>query len=355
MSEDRRVAIPPVPRANRTAPPGTKQSPPGTPDGPRSTADDPSDGKSRSTGLHRSGRVPRRSTDSAGAGASGAGTDAGPLATPPPADDWKRWPGFRADPEQFWLDARITQKNLPGNKRKRVVSKTGKERDRQVLETIARGRGRHLTGSEIGNRAALASGKTTLVRGALARNLRFVRGGRFLFVAYIQRAAQNGDIEAQSWMEVWNDLPLSYQKSTDLDSICEAADVRPDKMLGLVVSTAMRLGVDMGDLVANVMHPELVSRAVKSAMRIDGDYAGVAQKDREMLFQHQKFIPIPRETGVSISASVSAAAMASAQPSVPSFQESLRSAMDAHADVQRAISTTPINIENEEPPSTTEP
>jgi hypothetical protein len=89
-----------------------------------------------------------------------------------------------------------------------------------------------------------------------------------------------------------------------------------------------------------------VSKTIESAMRFDGPNAKIAQRDREMIFQHQKFIPVPHDPGISISTSVSAAAAVASQPSVPSFEESLRGAMAAHADVQRAINATPIDPES---------
>lgn len=172
----------------------------------------------------------------------------------------------------------------------------------------------------------------------LAQTLRFVRGGRLTFVGLIQRAARNGDADARSWWTVFSDLLPSNQLHVDLDAVCEAAGVTPDKIMAVAVSTQMRLGMDAGDLVAATMHPSIVHQTAKSAMRIAGEHADIAQRDREMLFQHHKFIPVPKGVSFSVNASAQAAAAAASAPSVPSFAASLDSATGAHQDIQKRLS-----------------
>ncbi len=150
----------------------------------------------------------------------------------------------------------------------------------------------------------------------------------------IQRAARNQDPDALAWWKVYQDLLPTQQKAVELDDVCEASGVTPDRLMAVVVSTAMRFGADVADFTASAMLPNLVARTGKSAMRIGGKYASVAQKDREFLFKHHKFIPVPKGTSVHVTAQAAAQAGAQSQPSVPTFSESLMGAIEGHKVVQ---------------------
>jgi len=201
----------------------------------------------------------------------------------------------------------------------------------QALARIAKTRKRHrdvdatAKKQAIQNRDNLAAGLTNSMvnHHILAQALRFVPGGRDTFTGLVHRAMLNGDPSAKAWWTIYADLPLQHQARIDFDDVCGVAGVSPDMLMGVVVSTAMRVGNDTADLVAATMHPSIVHRTTKSAMRIGGEYASIAQKDREMLFQHHNFIPIPRGVVISNNVSANAAAAAANQPSVPTFAESL--------------------------------
>ena len=225
-----------------------------------------------------------------------------------------------------------------------VVGSGAKWRARQASIDEAALASRDMSQSEIQHRNTLADGEATSTPNLhlLANALRFVRQGRATFTGFLQRAMRNGDADARAWWGVYSDLLPAQQARVDFDDVCEAAGVAPDRIMAVVVSAAMRLGTDVGDLVAATMHPALVERTTKSAMRIGGTYASIAQKDREMLFQHQRFIPVPKGTSVHVHASAQAAAAAANQPSVPTFMESLDGASSAHADVQRQLANKPI-------------
>lgn len=188
------------------------------------------------------------------------------------------------------------------------------------------------------HRNALAKGDT----GAgglfnIAMMLRFVPRGRASAIEMMQRAARNGDISALRWWTVWQDLREIDRKKADLDAICEAAGVAPDEFMAVVISTAMRLGNDSADLVAAIMHPRIVAQTARSAMRIGGEHAEIAQKDRQWMLENRKFIAGPKGTVVNVNAQANAAAAAAAQPSVPTFLGSLGSALTSQRSVQRAI------------------
>lgn len=172
--------------------------------------------------------------------------------------------------------------------------------------------------------------------------LRYVPKGRQTVVDLVQRASRNGDTAAQRWWIVWSDLREIDQKRVDLDAICELSSVTPDEFMAIVISTAMRLGIDAADLTAAVMHPRIVAQTAKSAMRIGGTFAEIAQKDRQWMLENRKFIAGPRGTVVNVNANAQAAAAAQSQPSVPTFLESIGAAASAQRAVQKAISQTSI-------------
>lgn len=254
-------------------------------------------------------------------------------------DDPRQWPGFRYDPPKaIWergsgpgdgIRAAETDPTYP----KAVISaqKTSTFLAKKALEAV--------TPVEAKNRAALANGECNDLpqhKHVLAQTLRFVPGGRTTALAYIQRAARNRDPDAQAWWKIFADLLPSHQKHVDFDDVCEASGVTPDRLMAVVVSTAMRAGADAADMVAATMQPSIVRQTVRSALRIGGQFAAIGQKDRELMLQHYKFVPSPRGVNVSVNANANAqaAAAAASQPSVPTFSDSLEGAMDAHREVQ---------------------
>lgn len=258
------------------------------------------------------------------------------------AGDAAEWPGFRTrevDPWGAGAVASASPRRAVGDAAypQKVANdhKSGRARDIQELEAAS---ARQLTPQQETNRRALARGlRTPPSMQPLAQVIRFVPGGRDAFVGYIQRAARNGDPDAKKFWDVYVDLRPLTQQRIDLDAVAEAAGVPPDTLVAVAVSTVMRLGADAADLFAAATQPMVVRQTVKSAMRIGGQHARVAQKDREFVLQHHKWIPTRGTVNVSATANASsqAAAAAAAHPSVPTFAESLNSSVHAKQSVQQ--------------------
>lgn len=158
---------------------------------------------------------------------------------------------------------------------------------------------------------------------------RYLPGGRPRFVEYVQFAALNDNEIARAWLFVYDDLMPSERVIVSFDDVCAASGVKPSDLMALVVTTAMEYGIDVGNLVAAAGHPEVVAAGVESAKRIAGKGAGIGLRDREMLYQHQNFLPSGRGGPVvnvhnNASANAQAAAVADADPSVPSFAATVR-------------------------------
>ena len=160
---------------------------------------------------------------------------------------------------------------------------------------------------------------------ALSFATRYLEGGRERFIEFVQLAVLNNHPAATAFYEVFLDLSTYQRDLVSFDDVCAAAGVRPSDLMACVVSSAMEMSRDTGNLVAALMHPEIVRQSAKSGKRIGGDFAQIALEDRRMLFQHSGFIPTPKNSTINIhaSANAQAAAAAAAEPSVPKFAADL--------------------------------
>jgi hypothetical protein len=155
-------------------------------------------------------------------------------------------------------------------------------------------------------------------------------------------AALDAIAEAQAFLLVYADLTPYERERVSLDDVCAACGVSPSALVGKVVSVAMQHAIDVGNFVAATMHPSIVHQAGRSAKRIGGAYAPIAQRDREMIFQHTGFIPAPRGQSIHVHANASsnataAAASAASDPSVPSFADTMSSLRSPRAAVQQTL------------------
>lgn len=160
---------------------------------------------------------------------------------------------------------------------------------------------------------------------ALSHATRFIDGGRDRFIEYVQLAVLNNHPAACAWYKVFAELTPYERSLVSFDDVCAGSGVRPADLMSVVVSCAMEMGRDVGNLIAATLHPEIVHQAAKSAKRIGGDWASIGLEDRKMMFQHSNFIPIPKSATININASASAQAAAAAvsEPTVPSFVSDL--------------------------------
>ncbi len=163
----------------------------------------------------------------------------------------------------------------------------------------------------------------------LAIATRYIEGGRTRFIEYVNYAALNGVECAMKFWHVYADLNVTDRIRASLDDIAWAAGVQPAELMGQVVATAMRHSIEVGNLVAATMHPDIVRQAAKSAKRIGGQHADIAFKDRLLLLQAAGLAPLPKgqQTSVHVhanaSASAEAAAASKSDASVPSFADDM--------------------------------
>ena len=156
---------------------------------------------------------------------------------------------------------------------------------------------------------------------------RYLTGGREQFIEIAQLAMLNNEPLACKWWAVYADLAPYPRSLVSFDDVCAAAGVEPAALCGLLVSTAMRMGRDVANMVAALTHPKVVAAQVRSAERIDGPDAEIAYKDRVAFLQGMGFLPVPKSAQIIISAHASsnaqAAAAVSTEPTVPSFTQDM--------------------------------
>jgi hypothetical protein len=176
---------------------------------------------------------------------------------------------------------------------------------------------------------------------SIAAATRYVVGGRQRILEYINYAALNGVESCVRFWNIYADLTVYQRDHVAFDAVAHAAGIKPEDLVGTIVSTAMKHAIDTGNLVAAMMHPEIVRQAGKSAKRIGGKHADIAFRDRLMLLQAQGAVPVPRgqTTAVHVhntaSASAEAAAASKSDASVPTFADDMAAidgaVMGAHA------------------------
>lgn len=175
----------------------------------------------------------------------------------------------------------------------------------------------------------------------LSHATRFIDGGRDAFIEFVQLAVLNNEPIACRWWAVYAELPPYPRSIVSFDDVCAASGVRPAELVPVIVSTAMTLGMDVGNLVAAVMHPKVVAAHVASAASIDGEHPEISFRDRLAFLQARGQAPLPRNTSINIhanaSANAKAAAASSAEPSVPSFSAEMSSLSAPRTTVQRQI------------------
>jgi hypothetical protein len=162
---------------------------------------------------------------------------------------------------------------------------------------------------------------------ALSMTVRYMPGGREQFLEFVKLAALNRDEHAMAFWAVYADLLPTQRTVCNFDDVCFAAGVKPADLMRGVVGHGMEASVDMGNLVAAALQPDVIAAMGKSALRIDGDHAEIAARDRTQFLQGRGFLPLPKgaSTHVHVNANATAAAASAAEPSVPRFADDLAS------------------------------
>jgi len=154
---------------------------------------------------------------------------------------------------------------------------------------------------------------------------------------------QSGEPTLCQFWGVWALLTNTDRKIASFDDICLVAKVKPDVFMASLIGTAVRHNADVARMTASSFEPHIVEQMGKSALRIDGDFADIAQRDRMAMMQKAGHVPVPRNASVSVnvnataSAAAKAAAAATADPSMPDFLDDMQSLQGPKESIQKAL------------------
>lgn len=152
-----------------------------------------------------------------------------------------------------------------------------------------------------------------------------IEGGKKAFVEYV-RMSDNPD--AKPFLELWDSQAVYARTRRTLDEYANLSGVRPEVLVSAAASAAYRYNADISDIMAMAAMPRVVQKGIKSAT----GNSKFAWKDREMLYKHARFIPIPQGSVINVSSTSQASAAANAQAGVMPFSESVSSLSDTVRD-----------------------
>ena len=96
--------------------------------------------------------------------------------------------------------------------------------------------------------------------------------------------------EARAVVEAAAKLPDRFLDAVTIDDVCAAAGVQPQVILGILVKTVAESTLAASNLVASLVHPEIVRASIESAK----EPGPRGFRDRQMLLQKSGFAPMPK-------------------------------------------------------------
>ena len=98
--------------------------------------------------------------------------------------------------------------------------------------------------------------------------------------------------EARAVLELRTRLNKRQQDAVPFEAYCVAAGVSTKTMFGIISEEVMEQSSKARELLVGASRQVVIEAAVKSASMVSGT------KDREMLFKHDKFLPLPKSVNV---------------------------------------------------------
>lgn len=105
------------------------------------------------------------------------------------------------------------------------------------------------------------------------------------------------DERIKRFVHAYDTISETDKEKIILEDLCQAADISPDELLGLIIPALWKRNVDISKLIAAVHHPEIVEATIQAAKSPFG------MPDRKMLHDHMGFLPLPKGQTINIDAS----------------------------------------------------
>lgn len=144
-------------------------------------------------------------------------------------------------------------------------------------------------------------------------------GSRAQFAIALKTLAERGDEAATKLNEYYSSLTPNQQRRVTFDELVLKAEIDVIDFIKEMAGVMYELGVGFGNVLAAAHHPNVVAAGITQAL----EPAGV--KDRQMLFQHHRFLPTAKgatvNVGVSVQNTTTPASDAGDDGRLPSFEE----------------------------------
>lgn len=158
--------------------------------------------------------------------------------------------------------------------------------------------------------------------------LRKLPGGEHSAIDLIRASSQD---DARRFMFHYDDLtlPKTYKDLLPIEAFCIAANVEPQRLLGIIFEMAHRQGAVEGAMLAAAAHPRIVQVSINEALKPEGF------SDREHNLKHMGFLPSPK--GSQVNVQVNATANAQQANLAPSPEDSIRRLQDQFSEGRRTL------------------
>ena len=130
-----------------------------------------------------------------------------------------------------------------------------------------------------------------------------IAGGRETFMS-LARLAPQIEPALAGFIEEWDRLRPHAKKCVDLDQMCIQKEIDPAHLISVAAEAAVRFRDNACLIIAALNLPSIVERSIKSAL------APAGWRDRKMLFEHARFVPVQQGARIAIKNEANASAEA---------------------------------------------
>ena len=146
----------------------------------------------------------------------------------------------------------------------------------------------------------------------LAYVCKFLDGGKDQLVELAALSQHPGVLKV---VELWHAAEAYDRKKMPFEYFVEAAEMQPADFLAEVVRSAFTSNMDVAHIMAMIAHPRIIAKTVELAQLPAG------HRERDMLFRHSGFLPVPQGARTQINVTAQAKAESKAAATFGSFED----------------------------------
>lgn len=154
---------------------------------------------------------------------------------------------------------------------------------------------------------------------SLGKLAAIIPGGRKSIIEYARLAAEyNPDVA--SMVEYWDHGREKHKTGLSIEKACYKANLSMRDLFTSITAVMYEVNVEnFGNMIAALAHPEVVKQSIRQAQKPSG------YKDREMLFKHAGFLPLPKGSTININTALlsrvnTGASEANEEKGLPAFE-----------------------------------